>query len=52
MLHRKPKKPRYEPEPLPPLPLNIGINELGGTPVEPTDGWFWRLYCRIFRIEY
>jgi hypothetical protein len=52
MRRNRDKRTAYRPPPLPPLPLNIGMPEIGDVPKEPKDGWIWRTYCRVFRIRY
>jgi hypothetical protein len=46
------RKPRHKPPPLPPLPLDIGINELGGKLEDPKDTWLWRLYWRFRGVDF
>jgi hypothetical protein len=43
-------KRKRPPEPLPPLPLDIGVNVYGEKVQPIKDGLLWRIYSRIFRI--
>lgn len=48
LFKRRPDRPT--PEPIE-LPWDIGLPEVGDTVRPPKDGWLWRLYTYIFRIE-